>query len=100
MIVTSEDMLIFSALLKEFPGTSSEAQRTRMHQAMCRRGFVTVFESQRHLGVPDPRPRKLELVRQGVPVLLAWDRVVTEAGTNHRVGKYFLARDTAQEVPL
>lgn len=46
MIVTSEDMLIFSALLKEFPGTSSEAQRTRMHQAMCRRGFVTVFESQ------------------------------------------------------
>lgn len=100
MSVTTEDMRIFSDLLEEFPGISSEAQRTRMHQAMCRRGFVTVFESQRHLGVPDPRPRKMELVRQGVPVLLAWDRVVTEAGTTHRVGKYFLARDTAKEVIL
>lgn len=98
MSITTEDMRIFSDLLEEFPGVTADAQRTRMHQAMCRRGFITVFEAQRYLGAPDPRPRKMELVRLGVPVLLAWDRVVTEAGTTHRVGKYFIARDVAAEV--
>lgn len=75
------------------PGTASACQRTRLLTAIQRFGSVTVFEAQRCLDIADPRPRKLELVREGHPIQLAWAHMETEAGVLHRVGRYFMARE-------
>jgi hypothetical protein len=81
------------------PGTSTEVQRKRLLTAIQSLGSVTTFEAMRHLDVFDPRPRKLELLKAGHAIQLAWDRMETEAGVLHRVGRYFMSRSGAQEVP-
>lgn len=93
-----EKIAALHAIRDSIPGTASACQRTRLLTAIQTLGSVTVFEAQRCLDIADPRPRKLELVREGHPIQLAWARTETEAGVLHRVGSYFLARDAAQEV--
>lgn len=80
----------------QIPGHHGAAQQMRLLAALQQLGSVTTFEAMRYLDVYDPRPRKLELVRKGYPVQLAWDRMETEAGVTHRVGRYYLARATGE----
>lgn len=96
--ITAERRAALLAVRDSIPGTASACQRTRLLTAIQKLGSVTVFEAQRCLDIADPRPRKLELVREGHPIQLAWARLETEAGVLHRVGRYFMARDTEQEV--
>lgn len=97
---TPERREALQAIRDQFPGHEGSAQQLRILSAIEQLGSVTTFEAMRFLDVYDPRPRKLELVRKGYPILLAWDRMETEAGVPHRVGRYFMARDAAQEVTL
>jgi len=97
-VITPERRAALLAVRESIPGTASACQRTRLLTAIQKLGSVTVFEAQRCLDIADPRPRKLELVREGHPIQLAWAKLETEAGVLHRVGRYFLARDAAQEV--
>lgn len=94
----SERKAALNAIRDEIPGHHGAAQQNRLLAAIQRLGSVTTFEAMRYLDVYDPRPRKLELVRKGYPVQLAWDRMETEAGVTHRVGRYYLARGV-EEVP-
>lgn len=94
-IVTPERRATLLEVRDSIPGTASACQRTRLLTAIQRLGSVTVFEVQRCLDIADPRPRKLELVREGHPIQLAWARLETEAGVLHRVGRYYLAREVA-----
>jgi hypothetical protein len=80
------------------PGTRSASQRTRLLSAIERLGSVTTFEAMRFLDVFDPRPRKLELVRRGHPIESTRDRMETEAGVVHRIGRYFMDRQKTKEV--
>lgn len=96
--VTPERREALHQVRDSIPGTASACQRNRLLAAIQRLGSVTVFEAQRCLDISDPRPRKLELVREGHPIALAWDRIETEAGVLHRVGRYYLATDAAKEV--
>jgi hypothetical protein len=97
-IITPERRATLLEVRDSIPGSASACQRTRLLTAIQRLGSVTVFEAQRCLDIADPRPRKLELVREGHPIQLAWAHLETEAGVLHRVGRYFLARDGATEV--
>lgn len=86
------------AILAQLPGTSGKVQRQRILRALQELGHLTTFEAMRFLDAFDPRPRVLELRREGHNIGLAWDRVETEAGVTHRIGRYYLARDVATEV--
>lgn len=96
--ITPERRAALFAVRDSVPGNASACQRTRLLTAIQKLGSVTVFEAQRCLDIADPRPRKLELVREGHPIQLAWAWLETEAGVTHRVGRYYLATDTAKEV--
>lgn len=86
------------AIRDDIPGHEGAAQQQRILTAIQQLGSVTTFEAMRFLDVYDPRPRKLELVRKGYPIQLAWDRMQTESGALHRVGRYFMARQKEMEV--
>jgi hypothetical protein len=88
----TERRLALECIRQEIQGTARASQQQRILTAIQRLGSVTTFECMRYLDCYDPRPRKLELVRAGHPIELAWDRMETEAGVVHRVGRYFMAR--------
>lgn len=94
----AERVLLLRRLLKEYPGNSSRAQCQRMLAALQVLGSATTLELARELDILDPPARKFFLVSQGHSIVLAWDYDETESGVVHRVGRYFLARDAAQEV--
>lgn len=98
LAIEDERKATLHAIRDSIPGTAGKAQQARLLTAIQKLGSVTTFEAMRHLDVFDPRPRKLELVRAGYPIQLAWDQIETEAGVLHRVGRYFIARDAASEV--
>ncbi len=97
-VITPERRDTLYSVRESIPGTASASQRTRLLTAIQKLGSVTVFEAQRFLDIADPRPRKLELVREGHPIQLAWAHMETEAGVLHRVGRYFLVREKAKEL--
>jgi Helix-turn-helix domain len=86
------------AIRDSLPGTTCEVQRQRLLAAIQKLGSITTFEAMRHLDIFDPRPRKLELLQAGHPIQLAWDRLETEAGVVHRVGRYYMAHEMAKGV--
>jgi hypothetical protein len=90
---------IMAAIVREYPSQSAAAQRQRLAAALERLGSVTTFESMRKLDIYDPRPRKLELVKAGYLIGLSWDRVVTESGEVHRVGRYYLKAKPQEVTP-
>jgi len=71
------------------PGRSSVAQRTRIQEAL-REFPVTTFEAMRHLDCFDPRPRVMELRRQGCWIITNRIRIETESGDSHTIGQYVL----------
>lgn len=73
-------------------GTATTTQRARLLDALQTLGHVTTFEAMRHLDIFDPRPRKLELVRDGHTIITLRRTVATEAGVKHRIGVYVMAR--------
>lgn len=91
-------LMALHAIRDSLPGTGRKTQQLRLLAALQRLGSVTTFEGSRHLDLYDVRARKMELVRAGYPVLMAWEVIQTESGELHRVGRYFLARDAAQGV--
>lgn len=93
---SSEKIAALHAIRVSLPGTSGQVQRQRITAALQEHGSISTFEAMRYLDVFDPRPRVLELRREGHNIGLAWDRVETEAGVAHRIGRYFLARDVAE----
>lgn len=79
-------------LRKTFPGHSSQAQRNRVLAAL-RRFPCSTFELMRFADVFDPRPRVLELRRQGLKIITSWVHEPTESGDLHRIGVYSLLRE-------
>lgn len=96
---TNDRQIIMAAIVSEYPSQSAAAQRQRLAAALERLGSVTTFESMRKLDIYDPRPRKLELVRAGYLIGLSWDRVITESGEVHRVGRYYLKAKPQEVTP-
>lgn len=82
------------AIRDRLPGNDARSGRARLLEALQTLGHVTTFEAMRFLDVFDPRPRKLELVRQGFPIELHWRHVATESGKPHRIGMYAMSRST------
>lgn len=73
-------------------GLAATSQRARLLAALQALGSVSTYEAMRHLDIFDPRPRKLELVRDGYPIFTLRRRVDTEAGVCHCVGVYVMAK--------
>jgi len=80
-------------------GTAATTQRHRLLDALKTLGHVTTFEAMRYLDIFDPRPRKLELVRDGHTIITLRRTAETEAGIKHRIGVYVMARGAPGGVP-
>jgi hypothetical protein len=76
-------------------GEACTTQRARLLDALQTVGHVTTFEAMRYLDIFDPRPRKLELVRNGHHIITTRRRTETESGERHCIGVYSLARGQA-----
>ena len=61
--------------------------------ARLRKGPCTTFEGMRDLDVYHVPARVLQLRKRGHRIDTVWERVVTEAGVAHRVGKYILIKE-------
>lgn len=72
-----------------FPSRSAAAQRTRIQEAL-REFPVSTYEAMRHLDCFDPRPRVMELRRQGCWIITNRIRIETESGDSHTIGQYVL----------
>lgn len=77
-----------------FPGTSTDAQCSRLREALSRHS-ITTFEAMRYLDVYDPRARVLQLRRMGERIDTHWTWCTTESGDNHRIGVYVTAPQPA-----
>lgn len=84
------------AIRDRHKGESSITQAARLLAALREVGNVTTFEAMRYLDIFDPRPRKLELVRQGHNVITSWRVTETEARERHRIGVYTLVSGAQQ----
>jgi hypothetical protein len=73
-------------------GEASATQRNRLLDALQTLGHVTTFEAMRYLDIFDPRPRKLELVREGHEIVTTRRSAETESGERHSIGVYSLAK--------
>lgn len=80
-------------------GTAATTQRERLLDALKTLGHVTTFEAMRYLDIFDPRPRKLELVRDGHAIITLRRTAETEAGIKHRIGVYVMARGAPGALP-
>lgn len=70
-------------------GTSAEAQRARLLNAL-KRGPVDTVHAYRKLDILHVPRRVFELRQAGYPIVLQWIWRVTEQGVQHRVGLYSL----------
>ena len=78
-----------------FKGEATTTQCDRLLAAMQALGSVTTYEAMRYLDIYDPRPRKLELVRDGHEIVTTRRRTETESGERHSIGVYSLKRGAA-----
>ena len=78
-----------AAIRDRHPGTSCDAQRQRLREALASFA-ITTFEGTRYLDCYDTRKRIAELRDEGEEIVTHWQVVATESGQAHRVGKYVL----------
>ena len=71
--------------------------RARLREALETLGSVTTFEAMRFLDIFDPRPRKLELVRDGMDIFTLRRNDATESGERHSIGVYVLRKGVRHE---
>lgn len=76
----------------EHTGNSGDAQCKRLLLRL-RTGPITTFEAMRCLDVYHCPARVLQLRKRGHDIATVWERVITEAGVAHRVGKYVLVKE-------
>ena len=88
----SDRIAALHAIRDRNQGHASANQRARLLDALQTAGPVTTFEAMRYLDIFDPRPRKLELVRDGHDILMTWHYLPTESGELHRIGSYSLVK--------
>lgn len=90
--ISPERAEALGAVRERLKGDSGVTQRQRLLEALQQLGHVTTYEAMRALDIYDPRPRKLELVRQGYEITTTWRIGITETGDKHRIGVYTLLR--------
>ncbi|WP_322104836.1 helix-turn-helix domain-containing protein [Paraburkholderia sp. J41] len=78
----------FSSIIANWPENTAAHQRARLLEAMKMRGGVTTLEAVRFLDIVDPRPRIVELRKEGYRIATLWSRQPSECGRMHRVGYY------------
>ena len=89
----------------EFCATSTKHKKDdswNTNTAQCARalerlrdGPATTYELSRRHDIYYPPARVLQLRKQGHDIATVWERVLTEAGVWHRVGKYCLIKEAA-----
>ncbi|KVF71435.1 helix-turn-helix domain-containing protein [Burkholderia vietnamiensis] len=91
------DHSLFSGIIANWPENTAAHQRARLLEAMKMCGGVTTLEAVRFLDIVDPRPRIVELRKEGYKIATLWSRQPSECGRMHRVGEYALvnSRPTA-----
>ena len=89
--IIPERLAVFEQILNEQKGVNSLSQRQRFKAALTILGSVLTFELSRFLDIYYPPARKFELVHnENWDIALTWERVETESGEVHRIGRYTL----------
>jgi Helix-turn-helix domain len=86
----------FARILADFPGTGTEAQCTRLREALAVFS-VSTFEAMRYLDLYDPRARVCQLRKRGHRIDTHFTKVQTESGDLHRVGVYVISPEPIHE---
>lgn len=86
----------FNHIIAIWPDNTAEHQRARLLAAMKLWGGVTTLEAMRFLDIVDPRPRVVELRKEGYCINTSWARQPSECGRLHTVGLYSLAERNAE----
>ncbi|WP_175832274.1 helix-turn-helix domain-containing protein [Burkholderia cenocepacia] len=87
----------FSSIIANWPKNTAAHQRSRLLEAMKVRGGVTTLEAMRFLDIVDPRPRIVELRKEGYRIKTLWVRQPSECGRLHSVGLYALTSAQRRE---
>lgn len=69
---------------------AAAAQRARILAHLQAGRPLTTIQARRELDTLHPAARVLELRRAGWPISMAWVTEETDAGQQHRVGRYWL----------
>lgn len=86
----------FNHIIASWPDNTAEHQRARLLEAMKLWGGVTTLEAMRFLDIVDPRPRVVELRKEGYCISTSWARQPSECGRFHTVGLYSLSERNAE----
>jgi len=86
-----QNLQSFNNIIANWPDNTAEHQRARLLEAMKLCGGVTTLEAVRFLDIVDPRPRVVELRKEGYSINTSWARQPSECGRLHNVGLYSLA---------
>jgi hypothetical protein len=89
------DVSSFSSIIANWPENTAEHQRARLLEAMKVRFGVTTLEAMRFLDIVDPRPRIVELRKEGNSIRTLRVLQPSECGRMHNVGMYVLDDDHA-----
>ncbi|WP_186189883.1 helix-turn-helix domain-containing protein [Burkholderia gladioli] len=87
------DHSLFSSIIANWPENTAAHQRARLLEAINMRGGVTTLEAVRFLDIVDPRPRIVELRKEGYRIATLWSLQPSECGRMHRVGRYALVNN-------
>ena len=81
----------FTSIIANWPENTAAHQRARLLEAIRAHGGVTTLEAARFLDIVDPRPRIVELRKEGYGIVTSWTRQPSECGRFHAVGLYTFA---------
>lgn len=79
-------------------GNDANTQAKRLLKALQLLGGITTIEARRHLDILAPAARIFELrYRQNHEIVSTWQHEYTDAGVKHRIGRYTLVNQAAND---
>ena len=83
---------------KDNQGNDANTQAKRLLIALKVLGSITTLEARKGLDILAPAARIFDLrYRDGQRIALTWERTFTDAGVKHRIGRYTLMPQAAND---
>lgn len=86
------------AIRKDNQGNDANTQAKRLLIALKVLGSITTLEARKGLDILAPAARIFDLrYREGHGIALTWEQTFTDAGVKHRIGRYTLMPQAAND---
>ena len=91
-------MEVLEAIRKDNQGNDANTQAKRLLIALRGLGSITTLEARKGLDILAPAARIFDLrYREGHCIALTWEHTFTDAGVKHRIGRYTLMPQAAND---